>query len=69
MNQVQQTYWYDIIKAASHDDLRVAINEAAAQGWEPIECYAALGTFGAGPRNIDHFCLLRRLATNSEGRQ
>lgn len=69
MSEVQapSAYYYDILKASNHDDLRDMINVAAAQGWEPVECYAALGwntaTFvSSAARAIDHFCLMRRPA-------
>lgn len=56
-----QTHWYDILKASSHEALTEAINTAAAQGWEPVQCWSAGKTVGGNSliASTDHFCLVR----------
>lgn len=60
-----QTHWYDVIKASNHDALRDAINTAAAQGWEPVQCWSdrQAGHANSIQSATDHFCLLRMPVT------
>ncbi len=64
MNQTQQPirqqmYFYDTLKASDHEELTRFINHAAAQGWEPVQCWSDKNAFHPSMA-VDHFCLMRR---------
>jgi hypothetical protein len=63
-----RTYWYDILKATTHELLAQAINEAAEQGWEPTQCWSdKSGNPMMGQYATDHFCLVRMPVNAPEG--
>ncbi len=49
---------YKIVKAGTHTGLETEINQAAADGWEPVAVYA----WNTGWTSANHAVLLRRPA-------
>lgn len=57
-------YWYETLKASTHEELTKFINEAAEQGWEPVQCWSdrssnPLKVLGDTQYGTEHFCLMR----------